>query len=183
MENKENSSNFLYDFASIVVSGMIAIAVIFTFFVRTADVSGSSMVPTLHNKDILLITAHQTHVEYGDIVIITQPNAFNEPIIKRVIATEGQEIDIDFDEGIVYVDSKPLKENYTNDKTYCREDFSGSVTVPKGCVFVMGDNRNNSTDSRSNMVGFIDTRYIYGKVIGRIAPFGSWDVYASFKGK
>lgn len=171
--------SLFYDFASIIVTGIVAIAVIFTFFFRTADVNGKSMVPTLEHRDILMITAHEESVEYGDIVIITQPNSFNEPLVKRVIATEGQTIDIDFDEGIVYIDGEALEENYIAEKTHRQEDFSGPVTVPEGHVFVMGDNRNNSTDSRSDMVGFIDTRYIYGKVIGRIYPYGNWDVYSN----
>ncbi|MBQ7579943.1 MAG: signal peptidase I [Clostridia bacterium] len=174
---KNKPVSLLYDFASIIVTGIVAIAIIFTFFFRTADVSGSSMVPTLNDKDVLMITAHQKEVKYGDIVIITQPNAFNEPLVKRVIATAGQTIDIDFDEGVVYVDGQALEEDYIAEETHRQEDFEGPVTVPEGHVFVMGDNRNNSSDSRSALVGFIDTRYIYGKVIGRIFPYGSWDVY------
>lgn len=176
METGKITSLF-YDFASIIVTGIVAIAVIFTFFFRTADVSGESMLPTLKDKDVLMITAHETDIKNGDIVIITQPNAFNEPLVKRVIATEGQTIDIDFEQGIVTVDGQELQEDYIAEKTHISEDFEGPVTVPEGCVFVMGDNRNNSTDSRSNMVGFIDTHYIYGKVLGRILPYGSWDVY------
>lgn len=176
METNKLTSLF-YDFASIIVTGMVAIAVIFTFFFRTADVSGQSMEPTLKNKDVLLITAHETDVKYGDIVIITQPNSFHEPLVKRVIATGGQTVDIDFDEGIVYVDGVALEEDYIAEPTHRQEDFDGPVTVPEGCLFVMGDNRNNSSDSRSDMVGFIDTRYIYGKVLGRLFPYGSWDVY------
>ena len=177
METEEYKQSILFDAASIVVTGVIAIAIIFTFFFRTAGVNGTSMVPTLQHQDILAVTAHQTKVKYGDIVIITQPNAFNEPIVKRVIATEGQKVDIDFEKGIVYVDDKALDEPYVCEPTHKKEDFEGPVTVPKGKVFVMGDNRNNSTDSRSSLVGMIDTRYIYGKVLGRLIPYGSWNVY------
>ena len=176
-KNKSEKGSSLFDFASIIMTGIIAIALVFTFFFRTATVSGRSMQPTLNSGDMLIVTAFDNTHEAGDIVVITQPNAFNEPIIKRIIAVGGQTVDIDFDAGIVYIDGEPEKVTYslgapTNEK----EDFKGPVTVPDGYLFVMGDNRNDSTDSRSNMVGFIDERYVYGTVIGRISPPGSWDV-------
>ncbi len=179
-ENKKSKAvrtSVIFDFASIVMTGIIAIGIVFTFFFRTASVSGRSMQPTLNNGDMLMVTAFDTTHEAGDIVIITQPNAFNDPLVKRIIAVGGQTVDIDFDEGIVYVDGEPEKGNYTlASPTYEREDFSGPVTIPEGYVFVMGDNRNDSTDSRSYGVGLIDERYIYGTVIGRISPAGSWEV-------
>ena len=175
---KENKLTLLiYDLASIVVTGIVAIAIIFTFFIRTAGVSGFSMLPTLNHGDVLAISAHYTDVTKGDIIIITQPNAFHEPLVKRIIATEGDEGDIDFDEGVVYVNSVALDEPYTLTPTNHPLDFVGPVVVPEGKVFVLGDNRNGSSDSRSKSIGFIDTRYIYGKVLGRLAPFGQWDVY------
>lgn len=97
-----------------------------------------------------------------------------EPIIKRVIATEGQTVDIDFDAGIVYVDGVALDEPYTNDYTYDREDFDEPVTVPENCIFVMGDNRNRSTDSRTEALGCVDTRYLLGKALFRITPFSKF---------
>ncbi len=174
-EEKKGSS--LFDFASIVMTGIVAIAVVFTFFFRTATVSGRSMQPTLNGGDMLMVTAFDNTHERGDIVVITQPNAFNEPIIKRIIAVGGQTVDIDFKQGIVYVDGVAENGNYTlAAPTYEKEDFDGPITVPKGYLFVMGDNRNDSTDSRSNAVGLIDERYVYGTVLGRISPFGSWEV-------
>ena len=110
-------------------------------------------------------------------MIVTQPNAFHEPIGKRVIATEGQKVDIDFEKGIVYVDDKALDEPYVNAPTLTKEGVEFPVTVPEGHIFVMGDNRNMSTDSRSPMIGFIDVRYVLGKVEGRITPLGHWSVY------
>lgn len=174
-EEKKGSS--LFDFASIIMTGIVAIAIVFTFCFRTATVSGRSMQPTLNGGDMLMVTAFDNTHESGDIVVITQPNAFNEPIIKRIIAVGGQTVDIDFERGIVYVDGVAENGNYTlAAPTYEKEDFDGPITVPEGYLFVMGDNRNDSTDSRSNAVGLIDERYVYGTVLGRISPFGSWKV-------
>ena len=100
-----------------------------------------------------------------------------EPIIKRVIATEGQTIDIDFNAGIVYVDGKALDEPYVNSPTNNQLDFTGKVTVPENCVFVMGDNRNDSTDSRSSLIGCVDKRYIMGKVLLRILPLNKFGTF------
>ncbi len=175
--NKSQKGSMIFDFASIVMTGIIAIAVIFAFFFRTASVSGRSMMPTLSHGDMLMVTAFDKTHEAGDIVVITQPNAFNEPIIKRIVAVGGQTVDIDFDTGIVYIDGEPESGDYTPVyPTYDSEDFEGPITIPEGYVFVMGDNRNDSTDSRSNAVGLIDVRYIYGTVIGRISPANSWEV-------
>ncbi len=176
-KNKSEKGSSLFDFASIVMTGIVAIAVVFTFFFRTATVSGRSMLPTLSNGDMLMVTAFDNTHEAGDIVVITQPNAFNEPIIKRIIAVGGQTVDIDFERGIVYVDGQPENTTYTlNAPTYEPEDFKGPVEIPEGYLFVMGDNRNDSTDSRSNMVGLIDERYVYGTVVGRLSPPGNWEV-------
>lgn len=176
-EKENGKSSVLFDLASVVMTGIIAITVVFTFCFRTAVVSGRSMQPTLSHGDMLMVTAFDNTHEAGDIVVITQPNAFNEPIIKRIIAVGGQTVDIDFDAGIVYIDGKPEEVTYSlGAPTNEREDFNGPVTVPEGYLFVMGDNRNDSTDSRSIAVGLIDEEYVYGTVIGRIVPFGSWEV-------
>ncbi|MBQ7956605.1 MAG: signal peptidase I [Clostridia bacterium] len=177
VNKKENKGSMLFDFASVVMTGIIAIAVVFTFFFRTATVSGWSMFPTLNHGDMLMVTAFDNTHEAGDIVVVTQPNAFNEPLIKRIIAVGGQTVDIDFDKGVVYIDGVAENPEYTlASPTNERENFNGPVTIPEGFVFVMGDNRNSSSDSRSNAVGLIDERYIYGTVLGRISPAGSWDV-------
>jgi len=177
VKKEENKGSMLFDFASVIMTGIVAIAVVFTFFFRTATVSGRSMQPTLNHADMLMVTAFDKKHEAGDIVVVTQPNAFNEPIIKRIIAVGGQTVDIDFEQGIVYIDGKAEHGDYTlAAPTYERENFEGPITVPEGFLFVMGDNRNDSTDSRSDAVGLIDERYIYGTVVGRLSPPGSWDV-------
>ncbi len=113
----------------------------------------------------------------GDIVVVTKPNSENEPLIKRVIALEGQTVDIDFSKGIVYVDGEALDEPYVNTPTNLRYDVKFPITVPKGDLFVLGDNRNGSLDSRSSRIGFIDTRYVLGKVYLRIFPLGAFELF------
>lgn len=168
----------IYEMADILVTALLVILVIFTFLFRLVGVEGTSMLPTLEGSDRLLVSSSQyEEPQYKDIVIVTQPNIFNEPIVKRVIATGGQKVDIDFQKGIVYVDDKPLDEPYVNAPTLTKEGVEFPVTVPEGHIFVMGDNRNGSTDSRSPQIGFIDERYVLGKVAGRITPLGRWSVY------
>lgn len=166
----------IYDFAEVLVQAVIIIFVIFTFFFRVAGVDGSSMNNTLQNRDWLMLSSYSFTPKRGDIVVITQPNSVNVPLIKRVIATEGQKINIDFSKGIVYINDQAINEPYIKEPTHLSYDVKFPVTVPNGCVFVMGDNRNDSFDSRASGVGFIDTRYIVGKVEGRFIPIGHWKV-------
>ena len=158
------------DWLQCIVSALVAAILIFTFAARTITVVGSSMVPTLEEGNLLIVSRLFYRPKYGDIVVLRKESFMADPIVKRVIATEGQTVDIDFAEGIVYVDGTALDEPYVNSTTNEREDFTEPVTVPEGCVFVMGDNRNRSTDSRSARVGCVDTRYIIGKALLRLAP-------------
>lgn len=173
---KERLAYSLYDMASIVGTAVIAIMVVFTFFFRFVGVIGPSMLPTLTEGDWLAVSAVPKTPKAGDIVIITQPNAFNEPIVKRVVATEGQTVDIR--DGHVFIDGERLVETYIAPDVYTeREDLDNyPLTVKPGEVFVLGDNRPHSSDSRSSMIGTIDVHYILGTVSFRMMPFGNWKV-------
>ena len=164
-----------FDIVSILAVSVVAVAVAFIFCFRTVGVVGSSMYPTLHDTDRIILSAFETGPERGQIVVTCQPSAdplVPDTLVKRVIATAGETVDIDFDQGIVYVDGTALDEPYVNEPTHRREDFTQPVTVPEGYVFVMGDNRNNSTDSRSESVGLIREEYILGKALFRVFPLG-----------
>lgn len=169
----------IFDTLSSVLSAMVIIFVIFTFVCRPTSVIGSSMLPTLQNGD-WLITSRESEYKYGDIVIITQPNIHHEPLVKRVIATEGQTVDINFTSGQVFVNGVELNEPYIKDLTKTPEGVTFPLEVEKGKLFVMGDNRNASSDSRDPGVGQIDTRYILGKAKFRVLPFGEFNIYENF---
>ncbi len=174
----------LYDTASILVSAFVLLMVMFSFFFRVVGVIGSSMEDTLHQNDWLITTQKQSY-ETGDIIIITQPNYFEEPLIKRVIASGGQSVNIDYETSRVYVDGKELDEPYRKEQVMFEgySDITFPYTVEEGFLFVMGDNRNNSTDSRSILVGPIDERYVLGKAALRIIntgpdfKFGDFNIY------
>ncbi|MCI8351029.1 MAG: signal peptidase I [Oscillospiraceae bacterium] len=155
-----------YDWLEIAVKAVILVAVCFALVGRMVKVQGVSMEPTLHEGDRLFIT-RIGGVKAGDIVVSAQPNTYNELLIKRVIATEGQEVDIDFETGEVKVDGEVLDEPYIAEPTRLAYDVQFPVTVGEGCVFLMGDNRNHSIDSRSTDIGQADLRYLVGKVVFR----------------
>lgn len=152
---------------------LAAIVIVFLLLFRMVVVSGPSMYSTLWDGDWLLVlgSAFYNDPQYGDIVIASKESFDDgEPIVKRIIATEGQQVDIDFEAGIVYVDGVALEEEYTYTPTNMQEGMRFPLTVDEGCVFVMGDNRNKSKDSRSTEIGIVDEREILGKAIFLIFP-------------
>ena len=165
--------NEIIEYIESIFTLMIIVMLAFTFLVRTSQVNGSSMYPTLEDGDQLLISKLFYEPKQGDIVVVTHPNMpEDEPaLIKRVIALEGQTVDIDFEKGLVFVDGEVLEEDYIAEPTYNQIDFEGPITVPKGEVFVLGDNRNNSADSRDDRYGTFDKDYILGRCITRVVPF------------
>ena len=149
------------------------VVVVFLLLFRVVVVSGGSMNDTLIHGDYLLLLNNVLYSEpkQGDIIVAAKTSFKNgEPIIKRVIATEGQWVDIDFDAGIVYVNGTALEEPYIKTPTNVFEGVGFPLMVEDGCIFVMGDNRNESKDSRSLEIGLIDEREILGKAIFLFLP-------------
>ena len=168
-ERKETILLYLHDF----VIWLVAILLIFLLLFRVVVVSGPSMNDTLVHGDYLLLlnNVFYTDPKQGDIIVAAKSSFKDgEPIIKRVIATEGQWVDIDFDAGIVYVNGTALEEPYTKTPTNIFEGIGFPLMVDEGCIFVMGDNRNESKDSRSLEIGLIDKREVLGKAIFLFLP-------------
>lgn len=147
-----------------------AVAVVFMFFFRLVTVDGDSMYPTLCDQDrvIMLSSLWYTEPASGDIVVAHAPDFSGEPLIKRIIAVEGDTVDIDFESGSVFVNGARLEEEYIPEPTF--QDFSTDgmvfpLQIGEGCVFLMGDNRNVSYDSRFRQIGQVDVRNLLGKVI------------------
>lgn len=179
--DSEAVKTFVFDWLEVLVHAIIVVVICFTFIFRIATIDGPSMENTLHNGEKVIISNFLYEPEAGDIVVISRNkensvytmNDDNTPIIKRIIALEGQTVDIDFEAGVVYVDGIALDEPYTKTPTNVNHGMQFPVTVSENCVFVLGDNRNDSLDSRSPQIGeygMIDTRYILGKALFRILP-------------
>ena len=166
-QEKKSGGRDLYEWVQALVCSVLAVVVVFTFVIRLIGVDGFSMLPTLQDGDRLLVlnSIIYNDYQYGDIVVLRKASFLEEPIVKRVIATEGQTVDIDFGAGVVYVDGMPLEEDYVNDLTFLEEGTEFPLTVPKGSIFVMGDNRNHSNDSRDSRLGTVDARYVIGRAV------------------
>ena len=156
-----------YEWVQALVCSVLAVVLLFTFVIRLIGVDGHSMVPTLQDGDRLLVlnSALCGDCEPGDIVVLRKESFLPEPIVKRVIAVGGQVVDIDFGSGTVFVDGVRLHEEYISDKTFREEGTAFPLTVPEGSVFVLGDNRNHSNDSRDARLGTGDERYIIGRAV------------------
>lgn len=166
---QQNVALYLHD----MICMLVAVMAVLMLFLRIIVVDGPSMERTLLNGDYMLLVSNMFYKEpkYGDVVVVSKQAYDNgKPIVKRVIATEGQTVDIDFNEGVVYVDGVALDEPYTKTLTTLKEGATFPLVVDEGKVFVMGDNRNNSKDSRSTQIGQVDKREVLGKVAFILFP-------------
>ncbi len=164
-------SSFCFEWLECIVQAVIVVVFCMTFMIRVVTVEGQSMENTLHNNDKLVVMRWHYIPKNGDVVVIKHGQIIDKPIIKRVIATEGQSISIDFRKGKIMLDGEILKENYIKETMWLEGDYSIPDVIPKGYNFVMGDNRNHSTDSRFVEVGLIPNEDIIGKAGFRIFPF------------
>ena len=166
---KEGVILYLHD----LLNMLTVVLLVFLLFFRVIVVSGDSMYSTLLDGDYLLLLGNLFYQqpEHGDIVVISKQSFDNgKPIVKRVIAIEGQTVDIDFDQAIVYVDGIALEEPYINSPTSFNEGMVFPLTVAEDCIFVLGDNRGVSRDSRDPLIGQIDRREVLGKAILLMMP-------------
>lgn len=164
---KKSREREIYEWVQALVCSVLFVVLLFTFGVRLIGVDGHSMVPTLQDGDRLLVLNSILNGGYapGDIVVLRKESFLPTPIVKRVIASGGQVVDIDFTSGVVYVDGQRLHEDYINEPTFTDEGTEFPLTVPEGSVFVLGDNRNHSSDSRDIRLGTVDQRYIIGRAV------------------
>lgn len=168
----EKLENIVYDWARSLAAAVVSVVLLFAFGVRLIGVSGPSMQDTLYTGDRLVVLGSLlSGFEAGDVVVVNDYNAeLNETLVKRIVAVGGQTVDIDFDSGVVYVDGQALDEPYTKEPTYKSEGTQFPLTLAEDEVFVMGDNRNHSTDSRSDQLGPVKEGYLQGKALLLLVP-------------
>lgn len=169
--------NTIYEWARCLVSAVVGVVLLFVFVVRMIGVSGISMQDTLYSGDrLLMLNSLFCNFEQGDIVVVNAYNSdLDNTIIKRIIAVGGQTVDIDFGSGIVFVDGEPLDEPYVKELTYTTDGTQFPLTLKEDEVFVMGDNRNRSTDSRSTQLGPVKMDYLQGEAFFLLIPGKSAD--------
>lgn len=166
----------LYQNVRVLVMMMALFVLLFTFVARVIVVSGPSMQNTLFGGDLILVWSLGYTPRQGDVVVLTQESYQEDSIVKRVIATEGQQVDIDYGSNTVYVDGQALEEDYIKERMRLPGWGEGvnHVVVPEGCIFVMGDNRNNSADSRLPDIGIVDNRCVIGRGVLVLFPLPHW---------
>lgn len=185
-EEKESWTRSLYEWLQVLVVVLVCITGVFTFVVSIVQVDGSSMYPTLKDGDIMLVQRLAYQPGNGDIIVLRKDGTYEDrALVKRIIATGGQTVYIDYDANTITVDGVQLDEPYINYETdwYYGDDpmavrtdldpqyVNTEFTVPEGCLFVCGDNRNNSSDSRVATLGMVDERYVLGRVLLVAFPF------------
>lgn len=161
----------VYDAAATLETAVIILMLFFSLVFRPAAVIGNSMLPNFSGGDRVACVHSFSGYERGDVVIISHATRKDESVIKRVIAVGGDMVDIDFYKGTVSVNGQVLDEPYVGTPTNLSYDMTFPVTVPEGKLFVLGDNRNDSIDSRSTDIGFINENKVLGKVVFRFYPF------------
>ena len=172
-EEKTSFKQDLYYWTQALIVVLVGLILACTLAGRVIRVVGSSMVPTLHQNDLLLLWSVGYTPQRGDVIVLRKESFLSYPVVKRVIATGGEHVTVDYTTGTVSVDGVVLDEPYINElmvdtgKPYLTVL---DVTVPEGSVYVLGDNRNNSSDSRHQDLGTVDERYILGKALFRIFP-------------
>ena len=181
-KTSSSAASLFSDIVEICVTAITVVIICFAFFARNAVVDGESMRETLQDRDSLIVLSFGFKPKTGDIIVCQSENyGYETPLVKRVIATSGQTISIDREKWQVSVDGVVLDEldyvRYLDGVRMNGWAYGETYTVPEGYVFVMGDNRNNSTDSRSTHIGPIDERLVVGKVILRYLPFGKAKVF------
>ena len=160
----------LYDFIESVASAVLLITVCTLFFFRVIVVDGDSMQNTINIQEKIISSNFLFNAEKGDIVVTDSNNGYGKPLIKRVIAIGGDEIKIDYSTGEVYVNGNQLVEGYIYEKIAPIPADNIEMKVPEGYVFLMGDNRNHSFDSRAEEIGVINENNLLGKAVFRISP-------------
>ena len=166
----------VFEWYEALISAALVLVLVFSLFFRIIQVDGCSMVPTLVNGDKLIVWGAGYTPQRGDVVIVDSYTSYGKPLVKRVIAKGGDTVSIDYATGTVAVNGEVLQEDYIAEPTYLGYDVTFPYTVPEGTVFVMGDNRNQSLDSRSTYVGCIDERDILGRVLLCFMPFTDFGV-------
>lgn len=165
-------STTCFDWLESLAQALVLVVIVMAFFIRPVSVKGTSMLNTLHDADKVMVLKYGYVPKNGDVVVIRPVKNLNEAIIKRVIATEGQTISIDFSDGSVTVDGKKLDEPYIKERMWLQGDrnITYPYVVPAGHSFVMGDNRNGSLDSRFTDVGDVPNGSIIGKAVMTVLP-------------
>lgn len=186
-QHKGSVISSVFEWVDSVVLALVIVMLLFTLFINKVEVKGTSMESTLSEGDQLIITDFNYTPQRGDIIIISRNYLNTEesaaesktPIVKRVIATEGQTVEIK--DGKVYVNDEEIAEPYLDEALVPNgtenKGFYDKEIVPENCVFVLGDNRGVSHDSRSSDIRFVNERYILGKVLFRVFPFDSMKTF------